>query len=61
MRAKTQALTEASYKLAEAVYQQTQANQQAGPTGGGTADGGAPEEEVIEDAEIVDSDTTTRS
>ena len=61
VRTKTQALTEASYKLAEAVYQQTQANQQAGPTGGPAGDGGAPEEEVIEDAEIVDSDTTTRS
>ncbi len=62
VRAKTQALTEASYKLAEAVYQQSQASQGSGPAGGaGGEDAGAPEEEVIEDAEIVDSDTTARS
>jgi molecular chaperone DnaK len=62
VRAKTQALTEASYKLAEAVYQQSQASQGSGPAGGaGGDDAGAPEEEVIEDAEIVDSDTTARS
>jgi molecular chaperone DnaK len=62
VRARTQAVTEASYKLAEAVYQQTQAS---GPTGpapdGGAGDAGAADEEVIEDAEIVDSDTTSRS
>ena len=53
--AKTQALTEASYKLAEAVYAAVQAH--SGPAtvaGAGDADG--PDEEVIEDAEIVDPD-----
>jgi molecular chaperone DnaK len=61
VRSKTQAVTEASYKLAEAVYQQTQASAQTGSTGGTASDGGTPDEEIIEDAEIVDSDTTSRS
>jgi molecular chaperone DnaK len=53
IRQRSQALSEASYKLAEAVYAASQ------PTDGGSANGGGtqssePEEEVVEDAEIVD-------
>ncbi len=60
IRTRTQALHEASYKLAEVVYQNTGASS-------GSADGGpAPssdegEEEVIEDAEIVDEGDHARS
>src|SRR6059058_2013743 len=57
IRAKTEALQEASQKLAEAVYAQAAQAQQA------TADGGngAPEsdDEVIEDAEVVDEEAKT--
>jgi molecular chaperone DnaK len=58
IRSKSQALTEASYKLAEAVYAQAQA--QGGPQGGPAADGGS-DEEIIEDAEVVDPDAAARS
>jgi molecular chaperone DnaK len=62
IRTRTQALHEASYKLAEVVYQNTGAS-------GGSADGGGTppsdeaeaEEEVIEDAEIVDEGDHARS
>jgi molecular chaperone DnaK len=60
IRTSTQALHEASYKLAEVVYQSTGA-------GGGSAEGGSTppsdeaEEEVIEDAEIVDEGDHARS
>jgi molecular chaperone DnaK len=62
IRTRTQALHEASYKLAEVVYQNTGAS-------GGSAEGGATppsdeaeaEEEVIEDAEIVDEGDHARS
>ena len=60
IRTRTQALHEASYKLAEVVYQSTGAS-------GGSAEGGSPppsdeaEEEVIEDAEIVDEGDHARS
>jgi molecular chaperone DnaK len=60
IRTRTQALHEASYKLAEVVYQSTGA-------GGGSAEGGSTppsdeaEEEVIEDAEIVDEGDHARS
>src|SRR5207249_2798818 len=57
IKAKTEALQEASQKLAEAVYAQAAQAQQA------TADGGngAPEsdDEVIEDAEVVDEEAKT--
>src|SRR6058998_937554 len=57
IRAKTEALSEASQKLAEAVYAQAAQEAQA------TADGGngAPEsdDEVIEDAEVVDEEAKT--
>jgi molecular chaperone DnaK len=55
IRAKTEALQEASHKLAEAVYAQATAEQAASqPSGNG---GAAPgEDEVVEDAdyEVVD-------
>jgi molecular chaperone DnaK len=62
IRTRTQALHEASYKLAEVVYQNT------GATGGSAEGGSTPpsdeaeaEEEVIEDAEIVDEGDHARS
>jgi molecular chaperone DnaK len=58
IRAKTEALQEATQKLAEAVYAQASAAQQTAPSGG---DGGASDEEVVEaeDAEIVDEEAKT--
>jgi molecular chaperone DnaK len=52
IRAKTEALQEASHKLAEAVYQQAATQAQA------AADGAASEadDEVIEEAEIVEEE-----
>ncbi|MEP6977736.1 MAG: molecular chaperone DnaK [Thermoleophilia bacterium] len=61
IRAKTDALQEASHKLAEAVYAQASAQQP--PTGGnGTTDGGS-DDEVIEDAdyEVVDEEEAKTS
>jgi molecular chaperone DnaK len=56
IRAKTDALQEASHKLAEAVYAQATA-QQAGSQPSGN---GAPsDDEVIEDAEVVDEEAPT--
>jgi molecular chaperone DnaK len=59
IKAKTEALQEASTKLAEAVYaqaaQQAQSQSQTGGDGGSTDD-----EEVIEDAEVVDEETANR-
>jgi molecular chaperone DnaK len=58
IRQKTEALQEASQKLAEAVYAQASAQQQA--SGGGDGDGAATsDDEVIEDAEIVDEEAKT--
>src|SRR6476469_9134984 len=57
IRQKTDALQEASQKLAEAVYAQASAQQQASP--GGDGDGAASDDEVIEDAEIVDEEAKT--
>jgi molecular chaperone DnaK len=54
IRTKTEALQQASFKLSEAIYQQAQAQQQAPSSDGGSSAGS--EEEVIEDAEIVDPD-----
>jgi molecular chaperone DnaK len=61
IRQKTQALQEASQKLAEALYAQASA-QQATPSGGanGGGDGAVSDDEVIEDAEIVDEEATSR-
>jgi molecular chaperone DnaK len=57
IRQKTEALQEAAQKLAEAVYAQASAAQQASP--GGDGDAAASEVEVIEDAEIVDEEAKT--
>jgi molecular chaperone DnaK len=59
IKAKTEALQEASQKLAEAVYAQASAQQaQAASASGG--DGAAEsDEEVIEDAEVVDEEAKT--
>jgi molecular chaperone DnaK len=59
IRTHTQALHEASYKLAEVVYQNTGAS--GSGEGGGTPPSGEAEEEVIEDAEIVDEGDHARS
>ena len=56
IHSKTEALVEASHKLAEAVYAKASAEQAAAqPSGGGGAEEGA-EEEVVEEAEyeVVD-------
>jgi molecular chaperone DnaK len=61
VRSKTEALQEASHKLAEAVYAQAAAQAQAASSGG---DGQArPEEEEVEEAdyEVVDSDEEQKS
>src|SRR5919201_1513973 len=56
IRAKTEALQEASQKLASVLYEQASA-QQATATAPGDGDGAAAsDEEVIEDAEIVDEE-----
>jgi molecular chaperone DnaK len=55
IRAKTDALQEASHKLAEAVYAQATAAQSAG--GGNGAE--PSDDEVIEDAEVVDEEAPT--
>jgi molecular chaperone DnaK len=62
IRTRTQALHEASYKLAEVVYQNTGASGGSGE-GGSTppSDEAEAEEEVIEDAEIVDEGDHARS
>jgi molecular chaperone DnaK len=59
IRTRTQALHEASYKLAEVVYQNTGASGSA--EGGSTPPADDGEEEVIEDAEIVDEGDHARS
>jgi molecular chaperone DnaK len=59
IRQKTEALQEASQKLAEAVYAQASAAQQQA-SDAGDGDGAAPsDDEVIEDAEIVDEEAKT--
>jgi molecular chaperone DnaK len=55
IRSKTEALQESAQKLAEVVY--AQAAQQAAPGAGG---GTQSDEEVIEDAEVVDEETAKR-
>ncbi len=61
IRAKTEALQESAQKLAEAVYTeaaQQQAQAQSQPGGGDGAEAG--DDEVIEDAEVVDEETANR-
>jgi len=59
IRTRTQALHEASYKLAEVVYQNTGGSGSA--EAGSTPPSDEAEEEVIEDAEIVDEGDHARS
>jgi len=59
IKKRTETLQEAAFKLSEAAYAAAQGQQGgAGGTGGGTQDGGAQEEEVVEDAdyEVIDED-----
>jgi hypothetical protein len=57
IRQKTEALQEAAQKLAEAVYAQATAQQASGtPDGNGAS---TSDDEVIEDAEIVDEEAKT--
>src|SRR6476646_5359048 len=56
IRAKSEALQEASQKLAEAVYSQAQAQQAQASTNGESSDS---DDEVIEDAEVVDEEAKT--
>ena len=58
IRAKTDALQEASQKLAEAVYAQAAQAQQASSSSG-NGEAGDSDEEVIEDAEVVDEEAKT--
>ena len=62
IRTKTEQLTEASHKLAEAVYQKVQAEQETSAGGGGD-NGAATDEEVVEDAdyEVIDEEEAKRS
>jgi molecular chaperone DnaK len=57
IRAKTEALQEASQKLAEAVYAQASAQQAQAASGNGEA--AESDDEVIEDAEVVDEEAKT--
>jgi molecular chaperone DnaK len=61
IRAKTQALQEASRTLADAIYAQATAQAQAQPSGDG--DGAGSEDEVVEDAdyEVIDEEEAKRS
>ena len=60
IRTKAEDLMQASHKLAEAVYQRVQAEQQAtaGATSGDGGDGSSPDEEVVEEAdyEVIDEE-----
>jgi molecular chaperone DnaK len=60
IRSKTEALQEASHKLAEQVYAQAQAQAQAAQAGGdGAAEAAA--EEVVEEGEVVDEEEARTS
>jgi len=58
IRAKTEALEEASHKLSEAVYAKATAAQAGGAAGDGAASGSVNDDEVVEDAdyEVVDEE-----
>ena len=56
IRSKTDALQEASQKLAEAVYAQAA---QAQASAGGNGEATESDDEVIEDAEVVDEEAKT--
>src|SRR5216110_907511 len=57
IRSKTESLQEASQKLAEAVY--AQAAQEAQASAGGNGEASDSDDEVIEDAEVVDEEAKT--
>jgi molecular chaperone DnaK len=59
IRQKTEALQEASQKLAEAIYAQATAHQATASAGGERDGAAASDDEVIEDAEIVDEEAKT--
>jgi molecular chaperone DnaK len=61
IRQKATALQEASYALAEQVYKEAQQSAPTGDGSGATAGDDEADEEIIEDAEVVDPDTTARS
>jgi len=58
IKAKTEALQEASHKLAEAVYASAQQQAQAQTAGGGDGAGATSDDEVVEDAdyEVIDEE-----
>ncbi|MDQ5814102.1 MAG: molecular chaperone DnaK, partial [Actinomycetota bacterium] len=57
IKRKQEALLTASHKLSEVLYQQAQQQGEAGPDG---PDGGNPDDDVVEDAEIIDEDEERR-
>ena len=61
--AKTEALTQASMKLGEAMYKAQQAETEAGDTGGESAAGGKSNDDTVVDAyfEEVDPDQDKKS
>jgi molecular chaperone DnaK len=63
IRAKTDALQEASQKLAEAVYAQASAQASAGAQAGDGAAAGGSDDEVVEDAdyEVIDEEPAAKS
>ena len=63
IRAKSEALMEVSHRLAQAVYEKVQAEQQAA-SGATAGDGGSTgDEEVVEEAdyEVIDEEEAKRS
>jgi molecular chaperone DnaK len=63
IRAKTEALQEASQKLAEAIYAQATAQQAASASGGGDGAEGGSDDEVVEEAdyEVIDEEEAKTS
>jgi molecular chaperone DnaK len=59
IRSKTEALQDASHKLAEAVYAQAQAQTTQTAAGGGN--GAADDEEVVQEAEVVDEEEEAKA
>jgi molecular chaperone DnaK len=61
IRAKTDALAEASHKLAETVYAQATADRQAASAGAASGNGGS-DDEVVEDAdyEVIDEEAEAK-
>src|SRR5215211_994481 len=57
IKQKQEALLTASHKLSEVLYQQAQQQGEAGPDG---PDGGNTDDDVVEDAEIIDEDEERR-